>query len=169
MSDDTETWVDGCLRLRAFRKTDAVRLANIVRASADSISPWLSWCHAGYGIDEAREFIMQAQQGEISGNGPFDMAVEIDGELSGSVRLRWISQDDRVINLGYWLCTDAQGKGLATRASRLALTRGFGPLGAQRIEILAAEDNRASRRVAEKLGPVSNAWRAIGCVSATSR
>ena len=50
--------------------------------------------------------------------------------------------------------SSAVGRGVATRATRLVARLGFAQLGLQRIEIIAAVDNLASQRVAEKAGAV---------------
>ena len=44
------------------------------------------------------------------------------------------------------------GKGIATQAMRLALSRGFTDLGVRRIEALVDPENHASIRVLEKAG-----------------
>ena len=50
--------------------------------------------------------------------------------------------------------TSAAGRGVATRATKLAARFGFAELGLNRIEIVAALDNVASQRVAERAGAV---------------
>ena len=55
-------------------------------------------------------------------------------------------------NLGYWVRTNSVGRGVATSATRLAARFGFEELGLHRIEIVAAVENIASQRVAEKAG-----------------
>ncbi len=59
--------------------------------------------------------------------------------------------------VGYWIHPDARGRGVATRACRLALRHAFvdvadGGLGLGRVRAVAAEENLASRRVIEKSG-----------------
>jgi len=56
----------------------------------------------------------------------------------------------QVANLGYWVRTSAAGRGVATRATRLASRFAFEQLGLNRIEIVAAVGNIPSQRVAEK-------------------
>jgi RimJ/RimL family protein N-acetyltransferase len=57
-------------------------------------------------------------------------------------------------NLGYWVRTSATRRGFATAAARLLARFGVEHLNLDRIEIVAAVDNIASQRVAEKLGAV---------------
>jgi len=55
-------------------------------------------------------------------------------------------------NVGYWVRTGQTGQGVATAAVLLIARFGFEDLGLQRLELLVAADNLASRRVAEKVG-----------------
>jgi RimJ/RimL family protein N-acetyltransferase len=57
-------------------------------------------------------------------------------------------------NLGYWVRTSRTGEGIATKAAKSALRYGFEKLGLHRIEIVVADDNKPSLRIAEKLGAV---------------
>ena len=54
--------------------------------------------------------------------------------------------------IGYWVAAAARGRGVASTAARLLSDFGFETLGLRRIELNAAVDNAASRRVAEKAG-----------------
>jgi RimJ/RimL family protein N-acetyltransferase len=56
--------------------------------------------------------------------------------------------------MGYWVADAARGRGVAVAATRLAARFGFDVLGLQRIAILVQPENRASLRVAVKLGAV---------------
>lgn len=68
--------------------------------------------------------------------------------------LNFFNRVHQMANLGYWVRTSAAGRGIATQAARLVARFGFDQLGLHRIEILAAVDNIASQRVAEKVGAV---------------
>jgi RimJ/RimL family protein N-acetyltransferase len=54
--------------------------------------------------------------------------------------------------LGYRLCRAAWGRGYATQGARALIDRGFGQWGVSRVVAATYEENRASRRVMEKLG-----------------
>ena len=54
--------------------------------------------------------------------------------------------------VGYWLAKPARGQGHAARAVRLITEWGFRSLALQRIDLLAATENPASQRVAERCG-----------------
>jgi ribosomal-protein-serine acetyltransferase len=54
--------------------------------------------------------------------------------------------------VGYWLRTDRTGRGYATEAGAALIGWAFEELGAARLELRAGVENRASQRVAERLG-----------------
>ena len=61
---------------------------------------------------------------------------------------------NQMANLGFWVRNSRTGEGIATKAAKLAARYGFEKLGFRRIEIVVAEDNEPSLRIAEKLGAV---------------
>ncbi|HSX21210.1 MAG TPA: GNAT family N-acetyltransferase, partial [Gaiellaceae bacterium] len=110
----------------------------------EEISRWLDQIPQPYAHADALAYI-----GGV-GEQAFALVDAEDGRLLGSIGLRW--NDDRdVAEVGYWLRSDARGRGLATRAlvlvSRIAFVEG-----AARLQLRAAVGNDASRRVAEKAG-----------------
>lgn len=143
---------DGLL-LRPYRPGDARTLAAAARESAGSVGAWLPWCHADYSDAEAEDWIARCAQGWRSGEhfgfAAFDAAT---GQFLGSAGLNQRNRPHNFMNLGYWVRTSRQGSGVAARAARLVAAFGFDQVGLTRIEIVAALDNHASRRVAEKCG-----------------
>src|SRR6266446_5254318 len=145
--------IEGPILIRPFREEDAGALYEAVRESISEVSPWLPWCHQNYSIEETREFIssreIASQGGEWYSFGIFEAD---GGRLLGGVGINFINRVHQMANLGYWVRTSAAGRGVATAATRLAARFGFEQLGLHRIEIVAAVDNVASQRVAEKAG-----------------
>ncbi len=74
-----------------------------------------------------------------------------DGRLLGSVGVR-LDELQRCVELGYWVAADDRGRGIATRAIRLVSHWVIEELRVGRVQILAAPDNVASRRAAERAG-----------------
>jgi ribosomal-protein-serine acetyltransferase len=144
---------DGSILIRTYRSSDAPLLYEAVRESIPEVSRWLPWCHENYSIEESRQFVSSR---EISSQGDewYSFAVfdkEQEGFLGG-VGLNFINRVHQIGNLGYWVRSSATQRGVATAATRLAAHFAFDQLGLRRIEIVAAVDNLASQRVAEKAG-----------------
>jgi RimJ/RimL family protein N-acetyltransferase len=74
-----------------------------------------------------------------------------DGErLVGMIGLT--AQPVRSAEIGWWLVSDARGRGLMGRSVELVVTAAFGRLGLDRIEWRAFAGNEPSRAVAERAG-----------------
>ena len=144
---------DGTIIIRRYRAEDDAAIYEAVRESIQEVSKWLPWCHADYAIAETRAFLRSQEEGWIEGKdygfGIFDAGTNV---YCGGVGLNHIVEEYRYANLGYWVRTGFAGRGIASRATRLAARFGFEELGLQRVEIVAAVENVGSQRVAEKAG-----------------
>ncbi|HHI79188.1 MAG TPA: N-acetyltransferase [Planctomycetes bacterium] len=140
--------------LRPFSPVrDGSRLFEAVQASLPDLSPFLPWAVPDYSLETAREFVEDVPQLWDQGNAfHFGIFSKEDGRCLGGVGLNMVSRAYRILNLGYWVASAEKGTGLATQSARLLVEFAFRELGALRVEVLAAVTNRASRRVAEKLG-----------------
>ena len=143
---------DGSITLRAPRAEDAAAHCEAVLESLPELSAWLEWAHDGYARDESASFIARAIAGHQTGDLYEFVIVDGTGRLLGGAGLNKVDTRFMKANLGYWVRTSAAGRGVAAAATRLLARFGFEQLGFQRIEIVAAVDNKASQRVAEKVG-----------------
>lgn len=66
--------------------------------------------------------------------------------------LPWTLEGRYEVEVAYLLDRAYWGRGLATEAARAVAEYGFGVLGLTRLVSLIGEENRASQRVAEKIG-----------------
>lgn len=139
--------------LRAYEADDADMFAAVVRESVETIGRWMSWCHADFNSDHARDWFAACDKGRDEGSAyEFGIFSEDGKELLGGAGLNMISKLHNYCNLGYWIRQSEQGKGIATRATVLLADVGFKELGFNRIEIVAAEGNVNSIAVAKKVG-----------------
>jgi RimJ/RimL family protein N-acetyltransferase len=141
------------LLLRRYEVGDAPGLFAAARESIAEVHPYLAWCHPGYSLDDSRDWIRRVHEMWRRGEA-FDFAVfdRSDGRYAGGCGLNFLRPEDGTANLGYWIRSSATGRGFATQATRALAAWGFRHLGLQRVEILMAVHNAASRRVAEKAG-----------------
>ena len=75
-----------------------------------------------------------------------------DGRFIGRCGLLPESHGVPEVEIAYLIARSHWGVGLATEAARAIRDHGFGPLGQNRLVSIIHRDNRASRRVAEKIG-----------------
>lgn len=144
---------DGVVAIRPYAPGDADALFEAAVESVERVYPWLPWCHPGYTREESVDWIERVMQLRRA-RAAFEFAVTdaADGRFLGGVGVNEINDVHRFANLGYWVRTGAAGHGVATRAARLAAAFALEELELHRVEILAAVDNRASQRVAERVG-----------------
>ena len=145
---------DGPLRLRPFHPSDLDELVGSLHESMDSIGRWQSWCTPDYTREDGRRWIARSRLAwrGVGGDCALAMVDRRSGQLIGSVTLNHWQPDCRMANLGYWVRQSRQGQGLAPMAVRMLARHALKSPELQRLEIIAAADNRASCRVAEKAG-----------------
>jgi RimJ/RimL family protein N-acetyltransferase len=142
------------LRLRPWREEDAPAVRDALHESMQSVSRFLAWCHPDYDLEEARTWIARCRASWLEGT-MYDFAIlAADGELLGAVGLNDLDAANHRANLGYWIRDSARGNSYTALAARAVAAFGFERLELERIEIVAAIDNLASQRCAEKIGGV---------------
>jgi ribosomal-protein-serine acetyltransferase len=142
---------DGIVAVTPFTLDDIDATYEAARESRNTVYPWLPWCHPKYSRDEAEQWINMVLNDEAH---RYEMMIlqASTGRFLGGVGLNQFSARYNFANLGYWIRTSAEGKGYATRAAKLLARFGIQELGLNRVEIIAAEGNVGSNRVAEKVG-----------------
>jgi len=156
----TEIYGDQII-LKAYEKSFVPLLFEAAMESrGGEFSRWMPWCHENYTIEESRDFVEKTEanwrQAEDVrrtdmqfGYAIFDALTE---KFLGGVGLNQPNNIHKFYNLGYWVRVSAQNRGVASRATRLLAQTAFEDLPVNRIEILAAVENVASRKAAEKAG-----------------
>ena len=144
---------DGQILIRPFRAEDTSAVYEAVRESIAEVSKWLPWCHPDYRIEETEAFIMSREEGwKNEAEYSFGIFDARTGKFLGGVGLNQINRVHQMGNLGSWVRTSAAGRGIASSAARMVARFGLEELKLKRIEILAAVENNASQRAAEKAG-----------------
>ena len=158
MSQDDAPWPSfplqpGSLRVRPWQPEDADALFAAASESIESVGRWLPWCRDGYAREDSVAWIAHAQASwQLEELFAFAIIDEADGSVAGGVGLNQFNRQHRSANLGYWVRQSRQGQGIAARAVPAVARFGFESLNLVRVEIVAATDNAASRRCAEKAG-----------------
>ncbi|WP_051359896.1 GNAT family N-acetyltransferase [Adhaeribacter aquaticus] len=141
------------IAIRRFQEADIPRLYEAVIQSVQEIKPWLFWSHEDYSLAESQAFVKAQEEAWKEGQAYNFVITDTETEeFLGSVGLGLINRREQVANLGYWVHSNFTKSGIASTATRLAAQFGLQALGLERIEIVAATDNKASCRVAEKAG-----------------
>ncbi|MBW0092213.1 GNAT family N-acetyltransferase [Pseudonocardia sp. KRD-184] len=107
-------------------------------------------------------------------------AITVDDRLAGHVMIGNVVREPLLsAYVGYWCDARVTGAGVTTAAVAMAVDHCLGPAGLHRLEATVRPENRASRRVLEKLGfreeglfrrylDVDGAWRDHLCFALTA-
>lgn len=144
---------DDQIAIRPFESRDLVELFDATRETLADLCAWMNWCHANYSLDDCSHFLACAAA-EWQGGRAYNFAIIDQAEklLCGSIALNRIEKDQGSANAGYWVRRTKIGKGIASRALRLAASFAFEELLLKRVEVVVPEGNSASGRVAQKAG-----------------
>lgn len=140
------------ISMRCPAQSDAPALAAAVQESVAEIALWMSWCHAAYGEQDATNWIDSTLAARLSGAAYEFLIVDVDDRIVGVCGVNHVNAVDRFANLGYWVRSTAMGQGIAPRAVLLVAEWTFANTNLNRLEIVVAEGNARSQRVAEKSG-----------------
>ncbi len=142
------------LMMRPFRRRDVTTVHEAVAASIDDLQQWLPWATRDYSKGVSQQFVRDSIAAWNEGRA-YDFTVrrpDVPQRHIGNVSVWHTSRQNAVGEIGYWIRSDETGQGICTEAVAHLLQFGFEELGLHRITLRIAVGNRASVRVAEKLG-----------------
>ncbi|GAA1589360.1 hypothetical protein GCM10009789_48770 [Kribbella sancticallisti] len=142
--DDVPVLTDGVVRLRAPH-TDDIRAMLEMNADPET----QRWTDFPPERDPERQVLERIPAGWRDG-GLWSWAIESDGRYCGAVMLS--GGEGGVGAIGFTLHPAVRGRGLTTRAVRLAVAHAFDVLGWDRVTWSAFVGNWASRRIAWRTG-----------------
>jgi RimJ/RimL family protein N-acetyltransferase len=147
-------WIEvGDFHLRRYTLADVDSVHEAIKASYAEIHPWMPWCVEPVKIEDQREFVEGTFPKWMTGEA-FNFAI-FDAD-EPETQIGAISLMDRVgpggLEIGYWLRTDATGRGVMTRAAGRLTEVGLSLPGIERIEIHCDEANVRSAAVPKRLG-----------------
>ena len=142
---------DGTVLLRPWTERDVPDIAEACRD--DEIARWLDQVPQPYTAADAREYVAMTRQGWKDGSmSAFAITEALTGDVLGSIGLHWLDPGQHAGEVGYWVRREARGRGVATRALRLASEWAIETCGLERLQLRADVLNEASQRVAENAG-----------------
>lgn len=143
--------LDNDLHIREFTAEDAQAVFETVVANRNHLSTFMHWMTPDYSIRSAKAFIEQSNEQREArkglGFGIFRGEVFI-GSI-GFVKFDWAAGKTEI---GYWISSDEQGKGIVTRSAEMLIDFGFRELELNRIEIRCSAENTRSAAIPKRLG-----------------
>lgn len=146
-------FTNGILTLRPYHIADIEPCFNAIRESINELLPWMWWCHSTYSMKDTQVWIESRPDAcQNATECSFAIIDSKDGSFLGGCGLSNINRTDKCANLGYWVRTSRSRQGVAPVAASGVARFGFKELELNRVEIVIATENKASIRVAEKIG-----------------
>ena len=149
---------DGVITLRAHGPEDVDALVAICQ---DPAIPRWTRVPQPYTRADAEGWIAGVELDVASGAAMGWLAVDEHDQVLASVAVQDIRREQGIAEIGYWVAAHARGRGIATRAVRLATDWALGELGLEKLEIMTHEDNTASQGVARAAGYVETGERSV--------
>jgi RimJ/RimL family protein N-acetyltransferase len=142
---------DDVVVLRPWLERDVDAIVSACRD--EEIAQWLDQVPQPYGEADARTYVALTRRGWKDGtHAAFAVTDAETSEVLGSVGIHWLDPEEGVAEVGYWVRLEARGRGVATRATRLATAWALRSCGMKRVQLRADSRNVASQRVAEAAG-----------------
>jgi ribosomal-protein-alanine N-acetyltransferase len=146
------------VELRPLKATDWDQWREVRVRSRDWLEPWEPFAEPGAADPVVDADAFKARCGAWERQRHFDAAYGFGiflrkGRFAGEVSLGSVQRGPfQSANVGYWIDEAQAGKGLMPEAVALVIRFAFEDLGLHRVEAAIVPRNKASRRVAEKLG-----------------
>ncbi len=112
---------------------------------------WLSWVDPTTSVDQPREYIKTSLQAFANNEG-LAAGIWCGDEFAGAVGAHKIDWLNRKVEIGYWIASKFQGRGIVTDACRALIGHAFEEWKLNRIEIHCATGNEKSCGIAKRLG-----------------
>lgn len=126
-------------------------LFKLVEKDREYLSQWLAWPVHIKAKEDYLPFINDSIN-KYSEDKALVCAIEYRGKIVGCVSYNSISYSLKKVQVGYWLASDYQGKGIMTRCVDFLTTYAFDTLKMEKVEGSAATENFPSQNVFRRLG-----------------
>lgn len=138
--------------IRPYKMDDLHDVYAAADESRQHVAKWMGWMTPTYSLEDARAWVEHAIESWESGDSyEFVITDSVDQRIVGSCGLNCLNKKDLFCNLGYWVRASYLGRGAARQATLALREFGFNTLGFNRLEIVIADGNSFSRRIAESV------------------
>ena len=143
--------VDDEIEIRMLQEADTETVYALVDRNREHLGQWLIWVDRSNSPEVTRQFIKESRQ-SYENKESLSAGIWLKGELVGAIGVVRYDWYNRKLEIGYWVSSDQQGKGIVTRSVSAIIDDAFRNLGFNRVEIHCATGNKRSRAIPERLG-----------------
>ena len=126
-------------------------LFDAINQDRDDLSRWMPWAKTTQSIDDEIKFINYARIQNAKST-LFELVIVANNQAVGMIDLHHISPTNKTAELGYWLASHYQGKGIISESVNRLVAFAFDQLDLHKIILQADSENDKSIAVAQRLG-----------------
>lgn len=141
----------GLVELRHLEADSAAVLVEAINDNLHHLQPWMDWARSPATLGNIAMYLALQHERFVVGD-DFSWCLFDGDRLVGGCGLHSRSGDADVREVGYWLRSDAQGRGFATAAASALVDVAFDVLGLRLVRLRCAVANERSRAVAQRAG-----------------
>jgi len=143
--------VEKGLQLALIEPAFAAKYFEIVSREREYLGQWLAWPLHADGEAFFEGFVQKSLH-DYADKKSLTCAMIFQGELVGNISFNSVNHSLKKVEIGYWLSKEYQGNGIVTKSVSKLIDMAFVEFAMEKVQISAAEGNRASRNVCERLG-----------------
>ena len=136
------------VELRIPEERHAQDLFDVIERNRERLERWMHWAHHTHSKDDVLAFIRSAR-GDFRKPDSLHLLIVCRGKISGGCSLILINEKSGEI--GYWIDSAEEGKGIVTACCRELIRYGFEETGLNRIQIRCAVGNKRSASIPRRL------------------
>jgi len=139
--------------MRPYEEADALDFFAAVQDSRERLIPWDAWPQRYQTLADAQKSLAYFRADFILRR-EMEMGIweKTTADFLGSIMLRPKDWQIPFFEIGYWLCTSAEGKGYMSEALHLLVDFAFTQIRANRVMLRIDERNQRSLAVAKRFG-----------------
>lgn len=125
----------------------AAKFYRIIQKDREQLGKWCSWANKIRFIDDEKAFIKAARQDCI-----FILAIIDEQNPIGIIDLHNLDEDKHTCEIGYWLSSEYQGKGIMYNSLQVMNCYAFNFFDIEKLKIISQIKNMKCRHVAKRAG-----------------
>lgn len=143
--------IDDEIELRQFTPDDVDIVFAAVSRDAEHLMEFMHWMVPDYSREMSRDFLNSSIENRDKRES-LGYGILKSGMLVGSIGFVAFDWRSKSTEIGYWIDSREEGKGIVSRATKRLIDYAFSELDINRIEIRCAVENLRSAAIPERLG-----------------
>jgi len=141
--------IDNDLHLRRINLHDAVEVFELIDSDRDHLRTWLPFVDQTISSRNTRLFVEQLSKPHVR---EFVFNICYQDKITGLIGFKEIDTINKKIEIGYWITSPNQGKGLVSKSCSALIADAFMKLNMNRIQIKCGVGNTKSSNIPKRLG-----------------